>query len=162
LAEKFPELTITVQDLPQVQTEFNNTVPEHLTSRVSFQAHSFFNKQTVEGADIYLLKMILHDHSDEDAVKILKALTPALKKGSRVVLLEYIGNRGETDTPLPLSMRQWGTAVDIRLMALFNNKEREVGDWKELFTAADSRYDVADVNAKAGEFFTVVEAVWRG
>jgi hypothetical protein len=138
-------------------------VPQHLKSRVTFTPHSFFDPQPAsQNADIYLFKMIFHDYSDDDAVKILRALIPALKKGDRVVLLEYIGNRGETEKELPRTMRQWGTATDLRLMALFNNKEREVGEWKELFRAADERFEVGDVNLKTEQFFTVVEAVWRG
>jgi hypothetical protein len=161
LASNFPDLALTVQDLPKVRSQFEATVPEQLKERISFSEHNFLNPQPVQ-ADIYLLKMILHDWADTDAVKILQALVPALKPGARVVLLEYIGDRGETETPLPLSMRQWGTATDLRLMALFNTKERQVGAWKQLFKAADERFEVSDVDPKPEDFFTVVEAAWRG
>ncbi|KAF2684048.1 sterigmatocystin 8-O-methyltransferase [Lentithecium fluviatile CBS 122367] len=161
LAKTFPDLTLTVQDLPKVRTQFEATVPEELKERISFSEHNFLEPQSVR-ADIYLLKMILHDWADADAIKILQALRPALKPGARVVLLEYIGDRGETETPLPRSMRQWGTATDLRLMALFNTKERQVDAWKRLFNAADERFDVAEVNTKQEDFFAVVEATWRG
>ncbi|KAF1949188.1 sterigmatocystin 8-O-methyltransferase [Byssothecium circinans] len=162
LASKFPNLSVTVQDLPHVESEFNATVPEELKSRVTFHAHSFLTPQPPLNASIYLFKMILHDTSDADAILIFRALIPALKPGARVVLLEYIGNRGETETALPLTMRQWGTAVDIRLMALMNGRERMVGEWGELFKRTDERFEVSGVRVGEGGFFVTVEAVWRG
>ncbi|KAL3446918.1 hypothetical protein BJX65DRAFT_278281 [Aspergillus insuetus] len=49
------------------------------------QAHDFFTPQPVQNARAYSLHSILHDWSDEDGVKILQNLVPALKRGySRV------------------------------------------------------------------------------
>ncbi|KAI5919442.1 sterigmatocystin 8-O-methyltransferase [Camillea tinctor] len=162
LAKKFPKLKITVQDLPKVRSEFEATRPKELESRVTFMEHDFFEPQKVQ-ADVYLLKMILHDWPDEECAKILRALIPAIKPGARVILYEYIGNQGETEGPqLPLSMQNMGTATDIRLMALFNGKERPVDAWKGIFALADGRYEVTSVKANPVTFFAVVEAVWRG
>ncbi|KAF2878229.1 sterigmatocystin 8-O-methyltransferase [Massariosphaeria phaeospora] len=162
LTRAFPALTITVQDLPNVAPRFHATVPADLLPRITFIPHNFLTPQPVHGADIYLFKMILHDWSDGDAAAIFRNLVPALKPGARVVLLEYIGNRGETDSALPLSVRQWGTATDLRLLALFNGREREVGEWEGLFRAADERFEVAGTRTTEDGFFAVVEAVWKG
>ncbi|KAI0011819.1 sterigmatocystin 8-O-methyltransferase [Xylariaceae sp. FL0662B] len=162
LARKFPDLTVTVQDLPEVKPVFEANLPEDVKDRVSFVEHDFFNPQPVQ-ADIYVFKMILHDWPDHEAAKILRALIPALKAGARVVLFEYIGERGETEGPLlPRSIRQMGTATDLRLMAIFNGKERPVDAWAKIFKVADERFDVAKVKANPEDFFAVVEAVWRG
>ncbi|KAI1499267.1 sterigmatocystin 8-O-methyltransferase [Biscogniauxia marginata] len=162
LARKFPKLTITVQDLPKVRSEFEATLPKELESRVSFMEHDFFKPQKVQ-ADVYLLKMILHDWPDQECTQILRGLIPAIKPGARVILYEYIGNQGETEGPqLPLSMQQMGSATDIRLMALFNGKERPVDTWKDIFRAADERFEVVNVKANPQNFFAVIEAVWRG
>lgn len=48
--------------------------------------HDFLEVQPVHGADVYLLRWILHDWSDKYAIQILRNLTPALKKGARVVV----------------------------------------------------------------------------
>jgi hypothetical protein len=42
--------------------------------------------QPVEGADIYLLRWILHDWSDKYCIKILQNLIPALRKGTKIVI----------------------------------------------------------------------------
>ncbi|KAI1096292.1 sterigmatocystin 8-O-methyltransferase [Rostrohypoxylon terebratum] len=162
LARKFPELRITVQDLPQVKPVFEANLPEDVKDRVSFVEHDFFQTQPVQ-ADIYIFKMILHDWPDEESSKILRALIPALKPGARVILFEYIGNQGENEGPaLPRSIQQMGTATDLRLMALFNGKERPVNAWAKIFQDADERFEMANVKANPSNFFAVIEAVWRG
>ncbi|KAI1771396.1 sterigmatocystin 8-O-methyltransferase [Hypoxylon cercidicola] len=162
LARNFPDLSITVQDLPKVKPVFEANLPKDVKSRVSFVEHDFFQPQPVQ-ADIYIFKMILHDWPDHEAARILRALIPALKPGARVILFEYIGNQGETEgPPLPRSIQQMGTATDLRLMALFNGKERPVDAWARIFRDADERFEMANVKANPQNFFAVIEAVWRG
>lgn len=121
-----------------------------------------FNPQPVE-ADVYLLKLILHDWPDEEAIKVLRALIPALKPGSRVIFIEYVGAEENSDAGgLPRILRGMGSATDLRVMALFNSRERPVSAWKEIFQAADERFDVTSVKSDAVAFYAVVEAVWRG
>lgn len=60
-----------------------------LQQRVIFAAHDFFTPQP-SVADIYIFRHILHDWSDADSVRILKALVPALKDGARVMISEGI------------------------------------------------------------------------
>ncbi|KAF2795188.1 sterigmatocystin 8-O-methyltransferase [Melanomma pulvis-pyrius CBS 109.77] len=162
LAKNFPELTITVQDLPQVQPVFEANLPADLKSRVSFTPHNFFEPQPVS-ADIYIFKMILHDWPDEEAAKIIRGLIPALKTGARIIFFEYIGNHGETEgPPLPRSIQNMGTATDLRLMALFNGKERPIDAWGKIIRSADERFEVVSTTPKPEKMFVVVEAVWRG
>ncbi|KAF9892841.1 hypothetical protein FE257_000430 [Aspergillus nanangensis] len=165
LARKFPNLTITVQDLPKVKPVFEADLPADVQDRVTFVEHSFFDPQPVQ-AEIYIFKMIFHDWPDHDAATILRALIPALKPGARVILVEYMGDQTEVEDqqkpPLARSIRQMGTATDVRLMALFNGKERAVGAWKNVFALADGRFEVVGVKADPVTFFAIVEAVWRG
>lgn len=66
IAEKVPVLNFIVQDdkaiLEAGQAE---GVPEEVKDRVQFMPHDFFTEQPVKGADVYLLRFILHDHPDE-------------------------------------------------------------------------------------------------
>ncbi|OQD66762.1 hypothetical protein PENPOL_c004G05829 [Penicillium polonicum] len=55
------------------------------------QAYDFFTPQPVKGARAYSLHSILHDWCDEDGVRILKNLVPALVRGySRVLFNEIV------------------------------------------------------------------------
>lgn len=153
-----------MQDLGEARPTFDLNIPVDLKDRVKFMDHSFFNEQPVS-ADIYLLKMILHDWPDAECVRILQNLIPVLKPGAKVLLIEYIGGAGDEQTDesvdLPRSLKQYGTATDIRLMALFNGKERSPGSWKSIFKMADERFRVADTDLPHG-FFGVIEATWEG
>jgi hypothetical protein len=109
-----------------------------------------------------MLKWILHDWPEVESVAILRALVPALKPGARVVFIDYVGKQEPSDVQLPRSIEAFGTATDLRMMALFNAKERPVQAWKEIFKQADERYDVVRVDADPLSFMLVLEAVWRG
>ncbi|GAW17484.1 hypothetical protein ANO14919_069410 [Xylariales sp. No.14919] len=170
LARKYPDLKLIVQDMPMVQPVFEADLPDDVRDRVSFVAHDIYQPQPTQ-ADIYIVKMILHDYSESEAAKILKALTPGLRPGNRVIVIEYIGKvdegeaEGEDDKKkeaLPLSIRQMGTATDLRMMAIFNAKERPAESYRGIFKAADERFDVVSLKADPLTFFAVIEAVWRG
>ncbi|CAN9258217.1 hypothetical protein CUC08_Gglean010827 [Alternaria sp. MG1] len=161
LATKFPNLKIVVQDLPEVAPVFEKEFPSELRSRVSFLTHNLFHPQPVQ-ADIYMLKWILHDWPDVESVKILQALRPALRPGARVLFIDYVGKQEPSNEELPRSIQGFGTATDLRMMALFNAKERPVEAWKDIFKQADERYDVVRVEADPLSFMCVLEAVWRG
>ncbi|TQV97281.1 O-methyltransferase family protein [Cordyceps javanica] len=160
LAEKFPELKIIVEDLPEVEPAFNKHRPEALKDRVTFVAHDFFEPQTVQ-ADVFLLKLILHDWPDEECVKILRGFIPALRPGARVFLLDYVGRQDSEDgqPPMPRSIQQMGTATDLRMMALFSAEERPAEAWKTIIRSADDRFDIKKLD-DLSELF-IKDCWWR-
>lgn len=56
--------------------------------RVNFQGHSFFEPQPVKDADIYSLRMIIHDCPHEEAKTILAIIRQAMKPTARLVTLD--------------------------------------------------------------------------
>lgn len=90
IALEYSEVKCIIQDVPSVITEAQTSVPPELKDRVSFMAHDFFTEQPVKGAEVYLMRWILHDWSDAYAVRILRALIPALSRKSKLVLHEYV------------------------------------------------------------------------
>lgn len=85
IARKYPDIKCIVQDLPDTISGLDSQVPMDLKDRVSGMEHDFLTPQPVKDADIYLLRWILHDWSDKYCVKILQSLTPALKKGAKII-----------------------------------------------------------------------------
>lgn len=130
---------------------------------MTFSEHDFFTPQPL-AADIYMLKLILHDWPDKESVQILKSLTPAMKRGARVLFIDYVGKQADAggDDGLPRSIQQMGTSTDLRMMALFATRERPADAWKDLFKRADERFDVVRVEANPMTFFVIIEAVWTG
>lgn len=90
LVDHNPHIKCIVQDFPDVVLQGRDSLAAKYKPRITFQAHDFFTEQPVKGADIYLLRMILHDWSDEYAIKILRALIPALKPGAKVVINDRV------------------------------------------------------------------------
>lgn len=89
LIRAFPKLRGTVQDRSEVVEVAAKSAPEDVSERLEFMAHDFFDEQPVP-TDVYLLRWILHDWSDQYCVKILRALVPALRSGSRILIHEWI------------------------------------------------------------------------
>lgn len=166
--------------MPKVKPVFEADLPDELADRVSYVEYDLFQPQPVE-ADIYIVKMILHDYPEAVASQILRNLVPALRPGSRVLLIEYIGKVDESETgdrkqeaaaaseikkeegpPLPRSIQQMGTATDLRMMALFNAQERPAEAYRAIVKDADERFEVVKIDADPLTFFATIEVVWRG
>ncbi|KAL2821171.1 hypothetical protein BJX63DRAFT_418191 [Aspergillus granulosus] len=79
LANHSPTTKFIVQDVPDVVAQGEETLTAYLQDRVRFQSHDFFIPQPVHGAD-----------SDKYAVKILRALVPALRGGAKVVVNDWV------------------------------------------------------------------------
>ncbi|KAL4808157.1 O-methyltransferase-domain-containing protein [Aspergillus unguis] len=158
IAEKAPEATFVVQDLAGVIEQGRKSLPEGLKERITFQEHDFFTTQP-ERADIYLLRFILHDHPDSVAVKILKALVPALRNGSRVIISD--GVLPEPNT-LPRGEERIARIMDLEMMTTFNARERPLADWVKLCSDADPRLKLKSVSKPEGSVMSILEFVFEG
>lgn len=148
---------VVVQDRKEVVA----SAPKDKVKGVEFMEYDFFTPQPVKDADVYLFRWILHDWSDEYAVRILEAVKPGLKKGARVVIMDAITPEPGVIPPYQdRKIRDYDTMMKI----LFNAKERTEGDWRALFTKADKegRFVVMDVIRPAGSQLGFVVAEWTG
>jgi O-methyltransferase len=153
-----------VQDRPKVEKAFHDNVPAELTSRVTFQAHNFFNEQPIR-ADVYFVKQIVHDWPDKHSVEILKSLVPAMKPGSRVILFEGVAppiEGGAEWEKLPQTAKRLLAAADLQMLALFNAKQRCIEDYVALFKKADSRFELANTVFLPGSAFGLIVMQWKG
>jgi hypothetical protein len=101
----------------------------------------------------------LHDWSDKYAIKILRALAPALKRGARIFINEAVIPEPSVLSPLDeQSIRDF----DMTTWHYQNGKEREAGEWKKLFLEADTRFDMVGMTYPLGSALSIIEAVWRG
>lgn len=113
------------------------------------QAHDFFTPQPIRGARAYSLHSILHDWSDEDGVKILQNLVPALKKGYSRVLLNEIVVSEERPTLA-------ATNMDLMMLAHFAVRERTEKEWRDILGQAGLR--VVRVYTYPGVAESLIEA----
>jgi hypothetical protein len=85
-----------------------------------------------EGADAYLLKDILHDWDDERALRILGNVRRAMQPGHRLILVELVVERNDTEFP--------GSLIDVHMMTtLSNGRQRSEDELRELLQRAGFR-----------------------
>ncbi|KAI1208147.1 putative O-methyltransferase [Annulohypoxylon truncatum] len=124
LKEKHPSLPgkLILQD----RSEVISTV-----SAGAFQAtaHDFFTPQPVKDARAYYLHSVLHDWGDDDCVKILEQLKPALKPGySRLLINEIIVPDRNPTWPV--------TSMDQLVFVLGAMGERTEKHWESILKRA--------------------------
>lgn len=134
IVNAFPQLKCIVQDLPETIANAP-PLPESLHSRISFMSHDFFKLQVVEGAAVYLLRMILHDWPDAEAKKILQNHVEVLRKGARLIIMDTVL---PTPGSVPTNEESLLRYRDLTMMQMFNSKERELSDWAALLDGIDA------------------------
>lgn len=90
LCEHNPLVKCIVEDTPDVVEQGRKSLPSSLQDRISFQAHDLFQEQPIKDADVYLLRLVLHDWSDKYSKMIIRSLIPALKPGAKVVVSDRV------------------------------------------------------------------------
>ncbi|KAH7138903.1 S-adenosyl-L-methionine-dependent methyltransferase [Dendryphion nanum] len=144
---RFPHLPgrIIVQDIPETLSRAPTV------EGIEFMVQDFFQPQVIEGAKFYYLRHILHDWADEDCVRILKNLVPALGAESYVVIDEVVF----PDTGAP-----WQAAyMDLAMMSTLGAKERTRSEFESILEEAGLR--VIDIHQYDPKTTSVILAVLK-
>ncbi|PCG89501.1 Winged helix-turn-helix transcription repressor DNA-binding [Penicillium occitanis (nom. inval.)] len=140
-AAKFVVQDVNVEGLEMGRASISGN--SDLESRITFQEHNFFTPQPVEAA-VYFFRHILHDWSDEDCIRIIQSLLPALQDGSQVMLSE--GVMPEPPALRSVVLEDKHVRIDDHVMlAAHNARERSVQQYVKLFEAASSGFSFAGV-----------------
>jgi hypothetical protein len=100
--------------------------------RCELVAGDFF-KAVPSGADVYLLKSILHDWYDKEAGAILTTVRAAARLDSVLLVIEPVIDRPNVG-PGP-------KFADLNMMVAAGGRERTREEWEELFASAGWRLD---------------------
>lgn len=163
LAKAFPHLSFIVQDLPanaeSGQKAISGSLPDEIKSRITFQGHDFTQPQPVRGASIYLLRMILHDWPDTEAISIIRNIVTVMDHAvSRLLIMDTVLPKPGS---VPVSVERIARARDLTMLQAFNSKERHLDDWKELLEATDSGIELVSVTQPFGSAMSVIEVRLR-
>ncbi|KAL0938169.1 o-methyltransferase [Colletotrichum truncatum] len=155
LLKVHPRLRFVVQDRPEVISQGRNEIFPQLApwalenNQVSFVEHDFFKANPTVGADVYWLRRIFHDWSDEPCLEILRALKSAMRPNSRILIADCVLNTtcGSADipsapAPLPANYGYWcqyNHVLGLIMMAENNGIERTASQIKDLVTKAGLR-----------------------
>lgn len=123
-----PTLRGVLFDQPHVvENARQQDVAQGFGERLDFVAGDFF-REVPTGGDAYLLKMIVHDWNDEEAVTLLHACHRAMAPGARLLVIEGIVPPVNED-----SLNNW---IDLTMMMITGGRERTEPEYRELFQQA--------------------------
>ncbi|KAL4962937.1 S-adenosyl-L-methionine-dependent methyltransferase [Aspergillus stella-maris] len=157
LAKAHPTVNFTVQDLPsniEAGAQAATSLPTHIQTRLEFQPHDFTTPNPVQDAEAYLLRMILHDWADAQAINILRNIVCAMNTHSRLFIMDIVL---PVPGSVPMGIERIARARDLTMMQMFNSKERELGEWVALLGEADERLRLVGVKKPFGSALSVLE-----
>ncbi len=115
-------------DQPQVVADAPKLLRQHgIDDRVRIESGSFF--ETVPaGGDAYILKMIIHDWPDEQAITILRNVRDAAGPAGTVLLVEQV---------IPTHDREFsGKWSDLEMLLCLAARERTADEYRDLLARA--------------------------
>lgn len=145
--KRYSKAKVILFDLPSALNEFDSsTYSKNMLSRLTLHAGDFF-KSVPSGGDVYFLKTIIHDWSDEQAIKIIKNISKKMKPNGRLLLVE---------TVVPdKNCKDYTFLMDLQMLVQFGGRERTKKEYELLFKRAgyilNKIYDLPGV-------FKIIEA----
>jgi hypothetical protein len=118
-----------------------------LRSRCEIVGGDFFDA-IPGGADCYVLKSVLHDWDDDDAVQILRTCRQAVSTGGSLLVIELDLGSANQDPEAKF--------IDLHMLVVTGGRERTLDEYSELLARADFRVD--RVTHPAGSDLQVIEA----
>jgi predicted transcriptional regulator len=134
---KYPHMGGTVLELESVISNKELLLAPKLgvSERCSYVAGDMFctnNNSQLPSADAYIMKMILHDWSDEECVAILSNIYGSSPKHARLFIAEHL----VPSTNLP----HFSKLFDIHMMCVASGKERTVDEYSSLLEQSGWKY----------------------
>ncbi|MFF8642508.1 methyltransferase [Streptomyces sp. NPDC015345] len=154
----YPALRGVLYDTEEGLAQAPQTLARHgLTGRCSVVAGDFF-RAVPKGADAYLVKSILHDWTDDQAVTILGHCREALPPGGRVLILEPVLPEVVDPGPEPgLTEAALTHLSDLNMLVNVGGRERTRRDFDDVCARAGLRVTSVTPLREAAPF-SVIEA----
>jgi predicted transcriptional regulator len=89
--------------------------------------------EQVPSADLYIMKMILHDWNDDECIKILSNIHKSASEKSKVLIIEHIVPNPETP--------HFSKLFDIHMMCATSGRERTSEEYESILNRSGWRYD---------------------
>jgi len=128
---KYPNMKGILFELSDVIAS-SDDVLRPFEKRCSRIAGNFFQNIPVQ-ADAYLLKSVLHDWNDQDAIKILKNCHQAMPDGSSLLIVEPIVSDS--------NKKEMAKVMDVYMMIITGGKERTRQEFEHLLEKSGFRLD---------------------
>lgn len=146
LLKKYPKMRGLLLERPEVISEAKPHL-EEFGERCGLMAGDFFKNIPPDG-EAYLLKSVLHDWDDENALKILHKCHAAMRKDAKLFIIE----------PLiaPSNEKDYAKCMDVLMMAITGGKERDEFDFQYLLQ--QTGFKVVSITRTETEFAIIQAA----
>ena len=137
ILQKYPQMEGVLFDLQDIVPGADKRIREYGLQERCRTAFGDFFQAVPEGGDVYFMKHILHDWTDEQATTILRNCRRALdskrngNRSGKVVLLEFVVPPGNQPHPSKI--------IDIEMLFFPGGRERMEQEWRDLFADAGFR-----------------------
>lgn len=160
VAQANPHITCIVQDLPNVVARAGDPattiVPPGLRDRITFKEHDLLQPQEV-AADVYFMRMVLHDWPDAFCEKALAHTADAMARrgpGARLLIVDSIlPTAGDWPAVLERPVR----VADLQMNLAHGGKERQLDEWAALFRRGHPRLAIRRVVKDATSPLAILE-----
>lgn len=109
------------------------------------------------GADVYLMKHVLHGYADQTAIEILLHCRSVLPLEGRLLVIEFVLPDVVDDADSELEKRLMS---DLNMLAVTGGKERTAVEWKRLLIQA--RFECVSFIPVPGDSVSIIEAIPLG
>jgi hypothetical protein len=124
----YPSMQGTLFDMPPVVAAAQEILSsDPCRERCALVPGSFLDF-VPPGADAYVLSSVIHDWNDEQAIKILRNCRRAMRRHSKIVMLECVVPAGE--------QASFSKVLDLNMLVMNGGCERIAKEFREIFDAA--------------------------
>lgn len=127
-----------------------------LTARCELKAGDLL-ESVPPGADLFLMRCVLHGYDDESAARILRNVGRAMNPTSRLLLIEVV-LPNQIDRPDPELEKLMMS--DLNMLAVTGGRERSEKEWSTLLASAG--FDRRKIVTIPGQTGSIIEAARRG
>ncbi|HUI41474.1 MAG TPA: methyltransferase [Terriglobia bacterium] len=115
------------------------------------------SKEVPPGAEVYMLKHVLHGYEDGVAGEILRHCRSSVPREGRILVMEFVLPQVVDHADRDLEQRLMS---DLNMLAVTGGRERSATEWKRLLASADLKCErIVEV---PGELVSIIEAAPAG
>jgi hypothetical protein len=140
LLARYPAMRGMLCDLPGVIERAAPAIAAAgLSERLRTVATDFF-REVPSGADAYLMRHIIHDWTDQQAIDILRNVRRAMGESGRLLVIESV--------ILPGNHPDFAKLLDLNMLVIPGGKERTRAEFEALYSASGFRLaQITDTHA---------------
>ena len=128
ILERYPTTEGVLFDQPDVIASAHGAIDTHIATGRAETVPGDFLETLPAGADVYMLKWIVHDWDDEAATRILTNCRRGMVPHGRVLIIEYVI---PDHAPGPNI-----TSLDTTMLVFTGSRERTLQEYRELLRSA--------------------------